>query len=859
MKTPTLLLSLFFCSVAALSSAEPKVTKLYSSSPAAGVASGLAGYSVAMNDQWIVLGEPGYNVPVANAGSVTVLSAKTGAIIRRITTDDISEARFFGVSVALDGSTLVVGAWFDSEAAPGAGAAYVFDVRSGKQLHKLLPADAGAFELFGISVGLSEGRVVVGCRDDTVANDAGAAYVFDAVSGSQLHKLVASDAAASHEFGTALSISGKMVIVGATNAPGAVAGCGAAYVFDAESGVETMKLQALAPVALGDEFGSAVSLDGHLAMVGASGNSLLGNDAGAVYFFDIITGNQLRRVVNSLHGGVDDAFGSRVLLKEGMALVGAPGPDGRGAVYRIDLNNGALLERIRPADGDENDYFISGIATAGGALVVGAYGVDDLASNAGCAYWFRHVEPTPPSYSLAKIGDSAPDVAGRYAAFSNLCINDDAEVSLIGRVGLDSAALNNLGPTGSMGLLMKNGQALDALGAAFVGRKAGRVLGHSLLQSQRGLLTLAVTGGRQAILRDNGVSLSPLLLTREPVAILGGASTRSIRQVLQNRDFGNPRASISYQLMPEAGVATASTDSGIIFADNAVGMLIDAQPREGQPAPVSGQFGQFPARAALGGIRMACAVPRVTAGKVEQILYTRVILGLSDTAATEGGAAPGAGGALFSRFLSEVVSMTGRISFRATLKGTGVSAGTNEGLWQSGLGLVAREGSQVPGEDAGVKWRRFLGLWPVADDGLLFHATTSKGTGLWVKQEDGSIFKLVHTGSAIRSILRVDVNPENGAYAVLVSLRGPANANQALLTGTMAVGTPGSSLRLPHLRLKKSIFVKSMSLQKANDASGAGGKGLPQVINKAANVALTCRRSAGVTEVVLSKEANFNP
>ncbi len=150
----------------------------------------------------------------------------------------------FGISVALSGDTLVVGAWGEDSNATGvggdqgdnsaeyAGAAYVF-VRSGglwSQQAYLKAANTGTGDFFGYSVALSGDTVVVGAngedsnatgvggeQGDNSAPNAGAAYVFVRSGGlwSQQAYLKASNTGAGDLFGWSVAVSGDTLVVGA--------------------------------------------------------------------------------------------------------------------------------------------------------------------------------------------------------------------------------------------------------------------------------------------------------------------------------------------------------------------------------------------------------------------------------------------------------------------------------------------------------------------------------------------------------------------------------------------------------------------------------------------------------------------
>ena len=128
-----------------------------------------------------------------------------------LASDESDSGSKFGISVALDGEVLVVGARGDDNAGGSdAGAVYVFvrDAGSGawSEAQKLLASDGSQYDLFGISVALEGDRALVGASSDDNAggSSAGAAYVLERQpdgSWAQVAKLLADDGAASDVFG----------------------------------------------------------------------------------------------------------------------------------------------------------------------------------------------------------------------------------------------------------------------------------------------------------------------------------------------------------------------------------------------------------------------------------------------------------------------------------------------------------------------------------------------------------------------------------------------------------------------------------------------------------------------------------
>jgi hypothetical protein len=139
-----------------------------------------------------------------------------------LTASDGAATDYFGISVAISGDTAVVGAWNDDIGGnTDQGSAHVF-VRSGTiwgAQAKLTASDGAATDSFGVSVAINGDTVVVGAYvDDVEGNtDHGSAYVFtrSGTNWMEQAKLTASDGAAEDDFGISAAIDGDTVVVGA--------------------------------------------------------------------------------------------------------------------------------------------------------------------------------------------------------------------------------------------------------------------------------------------------------------------------------------------------------------------------------------------------------------------------------------------------------------------------------------------------------------------------------------------------------------------------------------------------------------------------------------------------------------------
>ncbi|KAJ8602348.1 hypothetical protein CTAYLR_004233 [Chrysophaeum taylorii] len=143
------------------------------------------GCSVAVSGELVVAGAAGKDDgPRRDVGAAYAFRTSDSKLVAKIGPSDGAPEDFFGIQVAVDGRVVIAGAYWRDDAGWDSGAAYAFDVRDDgwRQLAKLAASDAAAHDLFGSSVAISAGSVVVGapCDDGTRP---GSAYAFRAPDG----------------------------------------------------------------------------------------------------------------------------------------------------------------------------------------------------------------------------------------------------------------------------------------------------------------------------------------------------------------------------------------------------------------------------------------------------------------------------------------------------------------------------------------------------------------------------------------------------------------------------------------------------------------------------------------------------
>jgi hypothetical protein len=272
----------------------------------------------------------------------------------------------FGASSAVSGRTIVVG---DPSYESSRGAAYVFEEppsgwANAHETLKLTAADGKKENFFGVSVAISGDQIVVGAPEDqTTYYPKGAAYIFQTSTAWTTATLIAhlsvpdengklEENAEEEALGSSVAFSGTTLAVGA---PGRERDQGVAYVFsepaEGWSHASSFNAKLHAPTFREGcpELGDSIALAGNTVVVGASGSDYYeGSNCGTqlkgeAYVFVEPEGGWAGELdptvtLTPSPSTLEDAFGTSVTISEDgdVIAVGAPGPLGRtvqGAAY----------------------------------------------------------------------------------------------------------------------------------------------------------------------------------------------------------------------------------------------------------------------------------------------------------------------------------------------------------------------------------------------------------------------------------------------------------------------------------------------------------------------------------------------
>lgn len=172
----------------------------------------------------------------AGAAYVYVHNGSSWTEQAKLVAADAAPEDHFGFGLSLDGDRVAIGAFGDDELGPDSGSVYVFERNNSvwSSPHKCLPLDGADGDWFGFSLALEGTQLVVGAQLARVgAEQVGAAYLFQAQGSSwvQQARLQPRDSAAGDWFGVSISIHDDRALIGSWFADGGAMDEGAAYTF----------------------------------------------------------------------------------------------------------------------------------------------------------------------------------------------------------------------------------------------------------------------------------------------------------------------------------------------------------------------------------------------------------------------------------------------------------------------------------------------------------------------------------------------------------------------------------------------------------------------------------------------------
>ena len=270
-----------------------------------------------------------------------------------------------GISVS--GSRLIIGDTLFDDASANTGRAYIYDMLGGTPTtptHTFENPNVDGTpvnDYFGISVAIDGDNVIIGASRESDANgtDEGKAYIYDLTSGTPTTPVYILDNPNSANYGYTFDYFGYSVdIKGNIAAVGAPFGSredgtqdGNAFIYDVSTGGMLRAIQNPMEDGWKSRFGVSIKISGNDVMVGAeTQHTPQGPEVGNAYIFDITTGDLINQYDNPVAGGLGVAtfegyaaynyFGHGIGISANYAVVGAYNTaytetyaDGTGKVY----------------------------------------------------------------------------------------------------------------------------------------------------------------------------------------------------------------------------------------------------------------------------------------------------------------------------------------------------------------------------------------------------------------------------------------------------------------------------------------------------------------------------------------------
>lgn len=312
------------------------------------------------------------------------LSSTARAQILELPRQDSTNGDFFGTSVAISGSRILVGATGEDTCGVNSGAAYVYERHDleWKPAAALSPSDCEAGRLFGRSVALFGDVAVVAASQEFFSRETpNAVYVFEPDSAGiwqETAKLTGGSASEEGPFATSISIHGESILV--TSAGTSSIGdrhdrSGAAYVFTRTADGRWMQTgRFTSPSTRFGVFGTSGAIFGRHAVVAAS--TYFRHRAGSVYFFRL-DGETAAWEQVARHGGIDDFFIS-VDIHDRYAIVGESkagrSETGEATIFTLDaFGTWVDSETLRLGEPYDHGAFGTDVAIDGNYALIAAY------------------------------------------------------------------------------------------------------------------------------------------------------------------------------------------------------------------------------------------------------------------------------------------------------------------------------------------------------------------------------------------------------------------------------------------------------------------------------------------------------
>ena len=380
------------------------------------------GFAIDMDGSYVAVGAPGWDDVSPGSGRVSVFDFDSGVgTWTRLHDVTSTGAEMLGFSVAVEDTHVVAGAPLTLWNGLSTGAMVTFRVT------RAFASETGIFggveeaEHLGMSASIGRGpdgklRAAGGAPlDNGSREDEGSIQVLEhstSFGWIPVTRLRAGLGQEQAQLGLAVHLDGYEILGGAPEGQYGGTETGRVHPFVLSNGSWSQELSLFGrAVDPDDHFGSAVSLHGDLAVVGAEYDDDFVHRAGSAHVFERIGQTWIHAAVlrsessyshRSRFGSEVDTDGERILAAAHYE------EDYTGAAYVFERNiegNWVRRARLAPNDGISNENFGTSLAIEGDMAVVGATQADGSHNGSGAAYvfernsdgsWDQTAKLTPP-------------------------------------------------------------------------------------------------------------------------------------------------------------------------------------------------------------------------------------------------------------------------------------------------------------------------------------------------------------------------------------------------------------------------------------------------------------------------------
>ena len=245
------------------------------------------GDPVAIDGNNVLIGATGDDTKGLNVGQAYLFDATTGNLLQTFDDPTVTTSDGFASSIAIGGNSVLIGAPRNDTAATNVGQAYLFDATTGNLLRTFNDPTVTTEDRFGISVAIDGNNVLIGADyDDTAATNVGQAYLFDATTGSLLQTFDDPTVTTEDRFGSSVAIDGNNVLIGAVSDTTNGSDVGQAHLFDATTGALLQTFND-PTVTTTDYFGYSAVIDGNNVLIGAHLDDTKGENVGQAHLFEV--------------------------------------------------------------------------------------------------------------------------------------------------------------------------------------------------------------------------------------------------------------------------------------------------------------------------------------------------------------------------------------------------------------------------------------------------------------------------------------------------------------------------------------------------------------------------------------------